>query len=81
MFSALGGLYLFTPDRRMSNGFCSVTINRATPLLHTGNWTCAGRLVGRFEESFDVILVNVARNQKPLFCKFKWPLNKFAFSS
>lgn len=37
-------------------------MKRAT-IEHTGLWTCAGRLTGRNEESFDVFSIDVLENK------------------
>lgn len=39
-------------------GYCSIVVRQASK-EHHGTWTCAGRLIGRDEESEDDFDVNV----------------------
>lgn len=55
------GNYYFNPNRKMKHGHCSLMVKKAA-LEHSGQWTCAGRLVGRNEEYFDDFRVHVFDN-------------------
>lgn len=59
MGSALEGNYYFNPNRRQQMGYCSIVVRQANKAEHHGTWTCAGRLIGRDEESGDEFDVNV----------------------
>lgn len=56
--SPLLGNYYFNPNRKMRSGFCSIVVKHVTK-KHIGQWTCAGRLVGRDQESWDDFNVHV----------------------
>lgn len=60
--SALADTYYFNPNRNRRDGYCSVIVKRATK-GHTGLWTCAGRVQGRTEESFDDFTIVVLENK------------------
>lgn len=55
------GMYHFNPNRRMKLGVCSIIVNHASK-EHSGTWTCAGKLIGRDEESGDDFTVYVQGN-------------------
>lgn len=58
IYSALEGVY-FNPNRRLIDGHCSIIVASAQLQSHAGQWTCAGRLIGRNAESSDDFTVNV----------------------
>lgn len=48
----------------MKAGYCSIVVKQVTK-KHIGQWTCAGRLVGRVQESWDDFGVHVFDNERP----------------
>ncbi|XP_037026242.1 uncharacterized protein LOC119067401 [Bradysia coprophila] len=54
--------YYFNPNRKRRDGYCSVIVKHATN-AHTGLWTCAARVTGRNEESFDDFTILVLENR------------------
>lgn len=48
----------------MKAGYCSIIVKRVTK-KHIGQWTCAGRLAGRAQESWDDFGVHVFDNEQP----------------
>lgn len=56
--SALENNFHFNPNRQMQSGYCSIIVRRVEK-EHLGMWTCAGRLIGRDEESGDDFTVMV----------------------
>jgi len=56
---AIDGLYYFDPNRKLSDGYCTVVIKELNKDQHAGRWTCAGRILGHDEESYDTIYVTV----------------------
>ena len=52
------GNYYFDPNRKLSDGFCTVVIKDLMP-QHAGKWICSGRLLGHADESYDSIYVTV----------------------
>lgn len=54
--------YYFHPNRKMNLGHCSIVVRKATR-KHSGQWTCAGRLAGREQESWDDFRVNVFESE------------------
>lgn len=57
-FSPLLGNYFFNPNRNLKSGYCSLVVKSAR-MAYSGDWTCAGRLVGLDKESSDSIKVEV----------------------
>lgn len=50
--------FYFNPNRKLKSGYCSIIVKHVTK-KHIGQWTCAGRLVGRNKESWDDFSVHV----------------------
>lgn len=48
----------------MKAGYCSIVVKQVTK-KHIGQWTCAGRLAGRVQESWDDFGVHVFDNERP----------------
>lgn len=48
----------------MRSGYCSIIVKHVTK-KHIGQWTCAGRLVGRSQENWDDFGVHVYDNEAP----------------
>lgn len=48
----------------MRAGYCSIIVKQVTK-KHIGQWTCAGRLVGRSQENWDDFGVHVFENDGP----------------
>lgn len=48
----------------MKSGYCSIIVKHVTR-KHIGQWTCAGRLFGRNQESWDDFSVHVFDNEQP----------------
>lgn len=59
--NALDRKYFFDPNRRLSQGYCSIMI-KGVESEHAGDWICAAKLLGWTEESFDTMTVNVISN-------------------
>ncbi|CAO1390109.1 unnamed protein product [Diamesa tonsa] len=59
---AIDGLYYFNPNRKLSDGFCTVIIKKLNP-KHTGKWICSGKLLGIDEEHYDSIYVIVDKTR------------------
>lgn len=55
--------FYFNPNRNMKAGFCSIVVKKVSQ-QHIGEWTCAGLLAGRNEESWDDFRVNVLSNDQ-----------------
>lgn len=56
---AIDGLFYFDPNRKLSDGFCTVVIKQLSRNLHAGKWICSGKLLGQQEESYDEVYVIV----------------------
>lgn len=56
---AIDGNYYFDPNRKLSDGFCTVVINELDKNEHSGKWICSGRIFGQDDESYDSIYVTV----------------------
>lgn len=56
--NAIKGNYYFDPNRKLSDGYCTVVI-RELMVQHAGKWICSGRLLGHDDESYDSIYVTV----------------------
>jgi hypothetical protein len=50
--------YYFDPNRKLSDGFCTVVI-KELKREHAGKWICSGRLLGHIDESYDSVYVTV----------------------
>lgn len=48
----------------MKAGYCSIIVKHVTK-NHIGQWTCAGRLFGRNQESWDDFTVHAFDNEQP----------------
>lgn len=57
--NAIDGIYYFDPNRKLIDGFCTVVVKNLNKDLHAGKWTCSGRILGQYEESYDTIDVTV----------------------
>lgn len=56
---AIDGEYYFDPNRKLSDGYCTVVIMELKKNEHAGKWICSGRILGHDEESYDTIYVTV----------------------
>lgn len=56
--NAINGNYYFDPNRKLSEGYCTVVIRELMP-QHAGKWLCSGRPLGHENESYDSIYVTV----------------------
>lgn len=56
--NAINGNFYFDPNRKLSDGYCTVVIRELKP-QHAGKWICSGRLMGHEDESYDSIYVTV----------------------
>lgn len=63
---AIDGLYYFNPNRKLSDGFCTVVIKKLNS-KHTGKWICSGKLLGIDEEHYDSIYVIVDKTRYASF--------------
>lgn len=65
--AAIDGNYYFDPNRKLSDGFCSVVIMKLNQNEHAGKWMCSGRIFGHDDESYDSIYITVdgAREAPP----------------
>jgi hypothetical protein len=52
------GNYYFDPNRKLSDGYCTIVIKELKP-QHAGKWICNGRSLGRESESYDSVYVTV----------------------
>lgn len=57
--NAIDGLYYFDPNRKLADGYCTVVIKNLNKDSHAGKWTCSGRILGEYEESYDTVYVTV----------------------
>lgn len=56
---AIDGNYYFDPNRRLSEGYCTVVIKELDKNEHAGKWICSGRVFGHDDESYDSVYVTV----------------------
>jgi hypothetical protein len=56
--NAINSNYYFDPNRKLSDGYCTVVI-KELKAQHAGKWLCSGRLLGHEDESYDSIYVTV----------------------
>lgn len=63
---AIDGLYYFNPNRKLSDGYCTVIIKKLNS-KHTGKWICSGKLLGIDEEQYDSIYVIVDKTKYASF--------------
>lgn len=56
---AIDGLYYFDPNRKMSDGYCTVVVKELSKEKHAGKWMCIGRILGHDDESYDSVYVTV----------------------
>lgn len=58
---SIDGLFYFDPNRKLSDGYCTVVIKQLNENAHTGKWICGGKILGQYEESYDEVNVIVDR--------------------
>lgn len=63
---AIDGLYYFNPNRKLSEGYCTVIIKKLNS-KHSGKWICSGKLLGIDEEQYDSIYVIVDKTRYASF--------------
>lgn len=56
---AIDGLYYFDPNRKLSDGYCTVVVKQLNRNVHAGKWICGGKILGQNEESYDEVYVIV----------------------
>lgn len=56
---AIDGIFYYDPNRKLSDGYCTVVIAQLNKNVHAGKWICGGKILGRFEENYDEIYVIV----------------------
>ena len=56
---AIDGLFYFDPNRKLSDGYCTVVIKQLNRKMHAGKWICGGKIRGHQEESYDEVQVTV----------------------
>lgn len=64
--NAIDGKYYWDVNRKLADGYCVVVI-KALEKEMAGKWLCSGKIVGRDEESFDSVYVEVDGIRKASF--------------
>lgn len=56
---AIDSLYYFDPNRKLADGYCTVVIKSLNKEKHAGKWTCSGRMLGTYDESYDTVYLTI----------------------